>query len=251
METKMLYYYAKFQKMSDIEKRQLFNKLVKERLRIECEARIHKILTRLTFQTLRKKHGENFTFTKDEQKLAEIFKELNLSPSTCHKWYYSTFEKIKPIQTLKSECSACSIKHLCEHTVPKELIEKINNKYEYELVTKRLQQILVKIELFRNELNNTWTEEEIRTCLRRLVEKDYYRKEIELPNKAGDIITALKKRKIKAMTALKWFYVIKNSPELLKKAQQNEIMSDEVFDKSMIKLKNELRGDIHANINVC
>ena len=251
METEILYYYAKFRKMSNLEKRQLLNKLITERLGIGCEVRIYKILTRLTFQTLRKKYECIFAFTKDEQNLAKILKELDLAPSTCHHWYYSTFEKIKPIQSLKSECPSCSLKQICEYTIPEEITNKIKNKYEYNLVSKRLYHILVKIELFRNEIEGEWTDEEIRICLRRFVEKSYYRKNVDLPKRADLISKALKKRKIKAMTALKWFYVLKNSPELLKKAQNNEIAPDEVFDKSMIKLKNELRGDIYANRNVC
>ncbi|MEM4264104.1 MAG: hypothetical protein QW666_04410 [Candidatus Woesearchaeota archaeon] len=251
MDTKILYHYAQFQKLGNLEKRELLNKLVKERLGIGCEVRIYRILTRLTFQTLRKRYEIRFAFTKDEITLAEILNELCLPPSTCHHWYYSTFEKIQPIQSLKSECSACSFGKICEYTVPKEIMDKITNKYEYRLVSRRLQQILVKIELFKNNLQGSWTDDEIRICLRRIVEKDYYRQHIELTEKDDLIVQALKKSNIKAITALKWFYAIKNSPELLKTAQQNKIAPDEVFEKSMINLKKDLRGDTYANFNVC
>lgn len=251
METKILYYYAKFRKLDNISKRHLLNTLVKEKLGINCEVRMYRVLTRLTFQTLRKKYEEKFDWTKDEKKLSKVLKEFELAPQTCHHWYYSTFEKIKSLQPLKAECSSCSFNELCEYTVPDEIMEKINNKYDYLLVTKRLQKILVKIELFKDKLKGNWTDEETRICLRRLVEKDYFKDNISLPKNSNLIVNALKKRNIKSITALKWFYVLKNSPKLLKKAQQNEIMPDEVFDKGMIDLKEDIRGDTHANLDVC
>lgn len=251
MDTRILYHYAEFQRLGNLEKRQLLNELVKERLGIGCEVRIYRILTRLTFQTLRKKYEVSFAFTKDEIALAEILKELCLPPTTCHHWYYTTFEKIQPMQALKSECSACSFDNLCEHAISKEIMDKIEHKYEYRLVSRRLQQILVKIELFKDKLQGNWTDDEIRISLRRLVEKDYYRKNVKLIEKDDLVIQALQKSKIRAMTALKWFYAIKNSPELLKLAQQNKIMPDEVIEKSIINLKKDVEEDIHANCNVC
>ena len=50
----------------------------------------------------------------------------------------------------------------------------------------------------------------------------------------------LEERKIGIMTVLKWFYLLKNHPELLKKAQKTDIEPDEVFVQSMNSLKQDL-----------
>lgn len=60
MKTELLFQWAKFHNMDYLEKRELFSQLINEQLQIRCEARIHRVLTRFTFQTLRKKYGEMF-----------------------------------------------------------------------------------------------------------------------------------------------------------------------------------------------
>jgi len=58
--------WSAFSKLSSLEKRRLLTELIGEKLGIRCEARIYRVLTRLTFQTLRKKYELSYEFTNDE-----------------------------------------------------------------------------------------------------------------------------------------------------------------------------------------
>ena len=61
MDTQILYYWAQFHKLNNLQKRELFTKLISEKLNINCEAHIYRTLTRFTFQSLRKNMGKPTT----------------------------------------------------------------------------------------------------------------------------------------------------------------------------------------------
>lgn len=247
MDTKILYYWAQFHNMNNLQKRELFTKLISEKLNIGCEAHIYRLLTRFTFQSMRKKYGEKYKFTQAEKKVEALMKELLLSSSTVHNWYYATIGK-HPLTLVENECANLPTGNICECCLSENVRKKLKNNYELRLASKRLYQIIVKAELFKEELckDAFLDNDTISKSLRRLVERDYYRKTVKI--NAEDIVVekTLRKRGIKPITALKWFYLLKNHPELLKKAYQDKISSDDIFEQSGIKMMKDLGGDINA-----
>lgn len=252
MNTQVLFQWAKFHKMSYLEKRQLFSQLISEQLQIRCEARIYRVLTRFTFQTLQKKHGERYQYTKDEQEFSSFLNKLGFSPSTILNWYYDTIKE-KPLHLEVNECSSITTGNICECCISKDVRERLKKNYEFQLASKRLYQILVRIELFKDALEKEklfFSDDELRIRLRRVVEFDYYQKRRKKPYKLeGDDLRLkefLDKRKVKAISILRWCYLLRDHPELMKQVHDGRIEPDEVFNKCSEKL----RGDLYANRNV-
>ena len=144
METQLLYSWAKFHSLTYLEKRQLVSQLIAEKLNIHCEARIYRILTRLTFQTLQKKYGENHQFTADERRFQGLLAELELPASTVLNWYYST-ARSNPFYLQQHECKDILTGQICECTISPEVREKLKDNYEFKLASKRLYQIMESI----------------------------------------------------------------------------------------------------------
>ena|SRR3989338_8736676 len=257
METQLLYSWAKFHSLTYLEKRQLVSQLIAEKLNIHCEARIYRILTRLTFQTLQKKYGENHQFTADERRFQGLLAELELPASTVLNWYYST-ARSNPFYLQQHECKDILTGQICECTISPEVREKLKDNYEFKLASKRLYQIMVRLELFKELLIKKEihvTDDELRLSLRGIVEYDYYLERRKKPYVLKEIDLALQKilqeRGIRAITVLRWLYLLRHHPELLRKVYQGEINPDDIFDKSALLLAKSLRGDIDGNSNVC
>ncbi len=259
MDTQMLYYWAKFHNMNNIQKRELFSKLIAEQLGIHCEAQIYRVVTRLSFQSLRRKHGELYKLTADEQSFDKLLQELSLSTSTVMNWYHSTL-KTNPLKLKKNECAEKSIGCICECCISDEVRERLENNYEFKLVSKRLYQVTVKAELFKQNLveeNIFLSDVELRRSLRRIVEQDYYKDRYKkrtkrcLKEQELTVQKVLSKIGLKAMTVLKWFYLLRHHPELLKKVYSGEINPEEVFVKTGQKMIKEMRGGQYADGNVC
>ncbi len=248
MDTQLLYQYAQFSNMGNLEKRALFTKLVKERLDFRCEARIYRVLTRLTFQTLRKKYEEVFHFTEDDKRLDVLMRELALSPSTVLAWYYSTVRK-NPLFLEKNECKGLTTGNICECCMSDEVRKHLESNYEYRLASKRLYQIMVRVEVFKGVLANECVlinDEDLRLSLRRICEHEYYpnrfkrRTRYHLKDVDRKILQVLAKIKLRPITPLKWLYLVKHHPELVKKAQQGQLAPDDIFVHPMQFLKNDL-----------
>ncbi len=252
MGTQLLYYYAQFNRMGNLEKRQLFTKLVGERLSFRCEARVYRVLTRLTFQTLRKKYEEVFHFTEDDKRLDVLMQNLELSPSTVLAWYYTTVRK-HPLHLVANECKGLTTGNLCECCISDDVRKKLENNYEYRLASKRLYQIIVRIEVFKGVLakeNVLINDEELRLSLRRICEHEYYpnrfkrRTRYHLRDVDRKIQQVLAKIKLRPITPLRWLYLIKHHPELIKQAQQGKLAPDDIFVHPMQVLKNDIQGGV-------
>jgi len=253
MDTRLLYQFAQFSKMGNLEKRDLFTNLVKEHLDFRCEARIYRVLTRLTFQTLRKKYEEVFHFTEDDKRLDILMQELAFSPSTVLAWYYTTVKK-NPLRLEKNECRGLTTGNICECCISDEVRKRLESNYEYRLASKRLYQIMVRVEVFKGALAKEGillNDDELRLSLRRICEHEYYlnrfkrRTRYHLRDVDRVVQQALAKIKLRPITPLKWLYLVKHHPELVKKAQQGEIAPDEIFVHSMQVLKNDVfRGGV-------
>lgn len=252
METQWLFGWANVQKGGILGKRELFNALLAERLSIRCEARIWRVLTRLTYQSLRKKYELRYEFTRDEKRMGSLLQELGLSPSTCFAWYYRTFEK-HPLKLVKDECRDDQTGAICDCSLDEVVREQITQNYEYKLASKRLYQVIVKVELFKRALVRAdirLDDEEICKGLRRLVEEKYYKHQYKRRTmfhlRKCDLLVqkVLDKRNIGAMAVLKWFYLLLKHPELLRKAQHNLIAPDEMFKEAMDMMKEDIHKDI-------
>lgn len=253
MGTQLLYQFAKFHKLGNLEKRELFTKLVNERLNFSCEARIYRVLTRLTFQTLRKKYEEVFHFTEDDKRLDVLMQELGLSPSTALNWYYQTVG-VHPLHLEKNECKNLTTRNICECCISDKVRKRLENHYVYRLASKRLYQIMVRVELFKDVLtkeNISISDDDLRISLRRICEQEYYlrnykrRTRFHLRDVDKEIQKVLEKIKLRPITPLKWLYLLKHHPELVKKAQEGEMHPDEIFERPMIHLRKDMmRGDV-------
>ena len=138
---------------------------------------------------------------------------------------------------------------ICECSISSTVKERLEKDYELRLASKRLHQTIIKAELFKEELckaNIFLDNAEICKSLRRLVEKDYYRQTVEIHAEDLVVKEVLQKKGIKAITALKWFYLLRHHPELLKEVYKNKISPDDVFVQSGIKLMKDVRGGIYA-----
>ena len=248
MDTQILYYWAQFHNLNNLQKRELFSKLISERLKINCEAHIYRILTRFTFQTLRKKYEEAYKFTQAEQSFDILMKELAISPSTVNNWYYVTIKKY-PLKLVTNECAHLPAGNICECSISEDIKKQLESNYELRLASKRIYQTIVKAELFKEELSkeNLFLDNvEICKSLRRLVEHDYYRKTVKLHAEELAIKAILEKKGIKSITVLKWFYLLKEQRELLKDVYQGKIQPDDIFVQSGIKLVKDVRGGNNA-----
>lgn len=248
MNTQILYYWAQFHNLDNFEKRELFTALISERLNINCEAYIYRILTRFTFQTLRKKYEETYQFTQAEQSFDLLMKELTLYPSTVHNWYYSTIQK-HPLKLVRDECATLPTGSICECSISSIVKERLEKDYDLRLASKRLYQTLIKAELFKEELGKEKIFlDNVALCksLRRLVEDDYYRKTVKFHAEDLTIRVILQRKGTKPITVLKWFYLLQHHPELLKEVYQHKISPDDIFVQSGIKLVKDIRGGIHA-----
>ncbi|GEM_PF-2817281 len=248
MNTQILYYWAQFHNLDTVQKRELFTTLISERLDISCEAHIYRILTRFTFQTLRKKYEEAYQFTQAEQSFDLLMKELVLSPSTVNNWYYATIKKY-PLKLVTNECANLPAGNICECSISEDIKKQLETNYELRLASKRIYQTIIKAELFKEELckaNVFLNNVEICRSLRRLVEQDYYRKTVMLHAEDLTIKEILEKRGIKSITVLKWFYLLKEQRELLKDVYQGKIQPDDIFVQSGIKLVKDVRGGNNA-----
>mgnify|MGYP001586802839 CR=1 FL=1 len=250
MDTQILYYWAQFHNLNNLQKRELFSRLISERLNINCEAHIYRILTRFTFQTLRKKYGETYQFTQAEQSFNLLLKELTLYPSTVHNWYYTTIQK-QPLKLVKNECATVSTGSICECCISEDVKKQLDHNYELRLASKRIYQTIIKAELFKEELckGKVFLDDvEIRRILRRLVEYTYYKKGKEHFFEDIEVIIqkVLQKKEVKPITVLKWFYLLQHHPELLKEVHQNKISPDDIFVQSGVKMMKEIRGGIYA-----
>jgi len=254
MDTQLLYQFARFHKMGNLEKRQLFTRLASERLGVSCEARIYRVLVRLTFQSLRRKYEEQFNFTQDDKRFDVLLQELGLSPSTAVHWYYVTV-RTQPLSLAKDECKDLTTGNICECCISDKVRQQLENNYEYRLASKRLYQIIVRVEVFKGVLAQEGiliNDEELRLSLRRICEQEYYlhryykrRTRFHLRDTDRKIQQVLGKIKLRPITPLKWLYLLKHHPELIKKAQQGEIAPDEIFVRTMQVLKNDVfRGGV-------
>jgi len=257
MDTQLLSTWARFHKMSNLEKRKLFSGLVVERLGRRCEAHIYRVLTRLTFQTLRRKYELQFRLSGQDALFDGLLQELCLSPSTALHWYYSTLKEL-PLKLEKGECADLPTGTICECCLSDGVRKRLAESYDLRLASKRLYQVIVKSELFREELlknNLLLGDAELCQSLRRIVEQDYYAQHRKSSYVLGDLEVKLNsmlvKRGIRAITVLKWFYLLRHHPELLAKASSGEISPDEIFEKSAQLLMKDLRGDTYADCNVC
>jgi hypothetical protein len=248
MDTQLLYQFAKFHKMSNLEKRQLFTKLVGERLGVYCEARIYRVLVRLTFQSLRRKYEEVFNFTQDDTRFDALLQELGLSASTAVNWYYTTIRK-QPLNLAKNECKDLTTGNICECCISDEVRKKLENNYEYRLASKRLYQIMVRAEIFKDVVAKEGiliTEDDLRLSLRRICEHEYYpnrfkrRTRYHLRDIDIKIMQALTRIKLRPITPLRWLYLLRHHPELVRKAQQGQLAPDDIFVHPMQILKNDI-----------
>ncbi|MDP2749891.1 MAG: hypothetical protein Q8O89_03605, partial [Nanoarchaeota archaeon] len=204
METSTLRQWAKFQKLSYAEKRKMFSKLVSDDCKINCEWKTFRILVRLTFS----RYNDLHKIPHPEDRLVKKFiNELELSPSTVVNWYYTTK---KEFQHNSDTCDNCRFNAMCEGNKDSNY-NQIRDKYGYDLISKRLYQILTKTEKFKGLMNESLSDAEIRLALRRLVDQDYYHRKKTCSKEELICREASEKMKIKPITALKWFYAIKDS----------------------------------------
>src|SRR3989344_5790942 len=229
MDTQLISSWATFDKLSYLEKRAYFRVLVAENLYIQCEARLYRVLTRLTFQSLRRKNELHYQLTKDEELLDNLLQKIGLSASTCNNWFYSTLKQ-KPLELVENDCKDNPTGAICDCCVDPSLREKLRQNYDFQLVSKRIYRTLVNVELFKAHLLKEkiiLSDDEIRKSLRRLVEEKYYsaRHKNRLELRASDISLkeVLCERKIGAMAVLNWFYLLKNHPELLLKIRADKL----------------------------
>ena len=248
MDTKILYYWAQFHNLNNLQKRELYTQLISRRLKINCEAHIYRILTRFTFQTLRKKYEEMYRFTEAEQGFDLLMKELGLPPSTVQNWYYMTIAK-HPLLLVKDECAGLPTGSICECSISGIVKERLEKDYELHLASKRLHQIIIKAELFKEELGkaNIFLDNVV-ICksLRRLVQNDYYRQTVKLSAEDLVVKEVLQKKGIKPITVLKWFYLLRHHHELLKEVYQDRIKPDDIFVQTGIKMMKDVRGGTNA-----
>jgi hypothetical protein len=186
-----------------------------------------------------------------------LLQELCLSPSTALHWYYSTLKEL-PLKLEKGECADLLTGSICECCLSDGVRKRLAESYDLRLASKRLYQVIVKTELFREELlkdNLVLSDEQLCQSLRRIVEQDYYAQHHKRSYALGEVEVRLNsllvKRGIRAITVLKWFYLLRHHPELLAKAGSGEISPDEIFEKSAQRLMEDLRGDTYADCNVC
>jgi len=242
MDTKILKWWAKFKKLSYLDKRKIFTQLVSEETSINCEWKIFKILTRLTFKRYKDLHKIPHPDDKHVQKLLD---ELSLSPSTVNNWYYSTRNKT-PLELRGDSCGGCRFSSFCDGSLDKNSYNNIKDKYGYDLLSKRLYQVLIKVEKFKGLLKTKASDADIRIVLRRLVQYDYnFKNTDEYSELETDLLNALGRMKYKPITALKWFYALINSKELMQMAIANKISPDEVIRRSMLNMKHELHDPIY------
>jgi hypothetical protein len=253
METQLLSTWAKFHKMGNLQKRELFSNLTAERLNRRCEAHIYRVLTRLTFQSLRRKYEVQYRLSAQDALFDGLLYELGLSPSTALNWYYSTLKE-RHLWLEKGECADLPTGSICECCLSDAVRKRLAESYDLRLVSKRLYQVIVKAELFREELlkkNLVLSDLELCQGLRRIVENDYYVKRHKRSYVLGEVEVKLSgllvARGIRAITVLKWFYLLKHHPELLVRASTGEITPDDIFDKSSQILMKDLRGDENAD----
>lgn len=241
MDTQILKWWAKFHKLSYVEKRKIFSQLISDECSINCEWRIYRILTRLTF----KRYNDIHKIPHPEDRLVQKFiDELDLSPSTAHKWYYGT-RKEKDYEQKCDNCKNCRFASTCDGNMDEDSYNSINNKYEYGLISRRLYQIITKTEKFKGLLKEEIEDSELRLILRRLMQYQYYsKKEIVHTPQELSVLEVLKTMSVKPVTVLKWLYVVKDSPELMSLAKENKISPNEVINRCMNTLRNDLKYNL-------
>jgi len=240
MDSNILRSWAKFQKLDSFEKRKLFSNMIAEDTAISCEWRISRILTRLTFKEYKDLHKIQHP---EDRLVRQYIDELSISPSTVENWYYDT-KKEHLFQKNSEKCENCRFSSACFGNI--ESAESIIDKYGYGLLSMRMYLILVKADKFKGLLSSRRSDAEIRRGLRGLVHDCYYSKKPRVhSSEEEDYLQALARLKIKAMTALRWFYLIKNSSEIMDLAKANEVSPSEAIIHCMRQLKHE----VHSTIN--
>ena len=238
MDTQILRWWAKFQKLGYLDKRRIFSQIVSEETGINCEWKIYRVLTRLTFKRYKDIHKIPHPEDKFVQKLLD---ELCLSPSTVNNWYYGTLDKTA-FEHGCEKCESCRFNHTCDGSLDKKAYTNIVKKYEFKLISNRLYQILIKVDKFKGLLSEEMEDSELRLVLRRIMQYEYYtKKEAVYSQRELVVIEALKKMSAKSGTVLRWFYVLKHSKELMEMAKANQISPNEVVKRCMNSMKHDLK----------
>lgn len=238
-DLKILEWWAKFHKMPYSEKRRLLTKYLAEKTGVSCEIRLYRSITRTSLQTFKEKLAKPL---QDDIIVRKALQEIGIAPTTAHHWYLSTKDSIA-LNADTSQCKSCPLNGLCEYSIPKNVWQKIQDKYSYLLAVKRLQHTLIKKELFKEALRKKTgitDEEVIRKMLRRIMEKQYYRKNIELTSQESIVLEVLEERNVGVVAVIKWFYKVKDAEQKLAAAAGNVIDAEDI---DVVGLE-ELRRDI-------
>lgn len=239
-ETLLFELWAKFHNMSQLEKRRLLTKYLAEKTGITCEIRLYRSITRLSFQTYKKKLGK---LLQDDLAVESVLKDLKLNAQTAMTWYLYTKDKV-PFKPETAECNECPLNGLCEYSIPKELWQGIKDKYGYLLVSRRMQHVLIKKERFKaafNKKTGISDDGEIRRLLRRAMEKKHYNQNLKLTPLDEKMAETLKEENIGPVAVIKWFYIIKNAQKNLEKAAKNQIEPDEAESLGIEELREDIR----------
>lgn len=240
-ETKLLEFWSKFHKMSYEKKRALLTEYLARKLGISCEVRLYRSITRVSLQTHKEKLGK---LLKDDIAVQQAFRELNLAPTTALNWYITTKSDIllKPNTT---ECKNCPLNGLCEYSLPTKFWKGIQDKYPNLLVSKRLQHVLIKKEKILEAITiktSISDEDTVRKHLRRLIQKQYYDKNIELSRDQQKIVEVLKEQKIGAVAVIKWCYIINEAKENLT-VENKQLLPEQIESIGLEKLRKDIFSD--------
>ncbi len=242
METTKLIHWAEIQKGGAIKRRELSNELFKHKLDINCEWQLCQHLQRVSFR--RGFRGRNCRPDLRDKEIEEVCVELGLSPSTVYSWYYRTFNK-QPVKINESQCNNCRFNKVCEKKV--DIKHNVELPYTHKLVLRRLKQFIVKKDIFHKFVEDRIgkiSDDELRISLRRITETDYVKsnmnKEIKLTSKEIRIKEVIEEYGIKAVTAARYYYILKKPEILLEQTEQNEIQPEEVMRIAIEELSKKI-----------
>ncbi len=220
-DLQILEWWAKFHNLPLERKRELLTKYL-SKTGVSCEVRLYRSITRVSMQTFKQKLGR---LLEDDLKVQGALKDIGINAMTAINWYIQTKPNV-PLKVETSQCATCPLNGLCEYSVSPTLWKNVKDKYGYLLMSKRMQHVLIKKERFIEavRLRMGLTDESvIQRLLRRVMEKQYYKKDLELTGEQQTIAEVLLEQKVTAIAVIKWFYIVKEAKQSLARVARNEM----------------------------
>ncbi len=238
----LIKYGLKFERLTFQERRDYFVNLVKRETGITCEYKLYEILIRLTY--IKKMKGYLAKRHKEDQIVADFLEELDLNAERAMNWFVYTKDETD-FKINKKACENCIFGSVCE-LKNKKLIDSVKDKYNCQLAIKRIKKLILKKETFHDFLKSkvNYSEGEIRKILRKLFIYYRYKLGITLNEKDRKIVALLEEYGIYYMTALKWFYLVKDLEVLFKEALEGNITYDDILDSGICSMRDDLKKDV-------